>query len=284
MIASILEMDDTAAREVMVPRMDMVSLNVETTLTDALDVIMEVGHSRIPVYEDNVDRIVGILYAKDLLHCYRENRNDASLRTLVRPAYFVPLSKKVNVLLRDMQKHRVHIAMVVDEYGGTAGLVTIEDILEEIVGDIQDEYDMGEENYVEVVGPDSYLLNSRLDLYSLAKLLDIELADEDADTLGGLIYSTLGHVPAQGETVELAHWRFTVLGIEGNRIDQVRADRQSASETGETGVDAGKQNDTSSVEQASSLAHSNPQTGENGRYSYSIPGLSVSSSKPGEGE
>lgn len=226
MIASILEMDDTAAKEVMVPRMDMVALNVETPLADALDVIMEVGHSRIPLYEDNVDRIVGMLYAKDLLRCYRENRDDVTIRSMMRPAHFVPVSKKVNVLLRDMQKHRVHIVMVVDEYGGTAGLVTIEDILEEIVGDIQDEYDMGEEEYIEAVGPDAYVLNSRLDLYSLSKLLDIELDDEDADTLGGLIYSLLGHVPAQGETIDVSGWQFTVLGIDGNRIDRVRADRR----------------------------------------------------------
>lgn len=226
MIASILEMDDTAAREVMVPRMDMVTLADDATLIEALDVILEAGHSRIPVYENNVDQIVGILYAKDLLRCYRENRADEAIRNLLRPAYFVPLSKKVNVLLRDMQKHRVHIAMVVDEYGGIAGLVTIEDILEEIVGDIQDEYDQGEDSYVQMLGPDSYLFNSRLDLYSVAKLLDVELDDEDADTLGGMIYSLLGHVPVQGESVEIAEWVFTVLSVDGNRIDQIRADRK----------------------------------------------------------
>jgi len=208
----------------MVPRIDMVAIDVELSLEEALDVIMAAGHSRIPVYETHVDHIIGILYAKDLLKCYRDNRADAPIRTLLRPAYFVPVSKKVNTLLKEMQKQRVHIALVVDEYGGTAGLVTIEDIIEEIVGDIQDEYDHEEDVYVQALGADVYSLNSRLDVYSLSKLLDIEVPDEDADTLGGLIYSRLGHVPEQGEAVEWLNWRFTVLALDGQRIDQVRAE------------------------------------------------------------
>ena len=123
-----------------------------------------------------------------------------------------------------MQNERVHIAVVVDEYGGTAGLVTIEDLIEEIVGEIQDEYDSEEEIFVEAIGANIYVLNSRLDLYSLSKLLDVELPDEDADTLGGLIYSLLGHVPEQGEVVECTGWRFTVLSLDGQRIDHVRAE------------------------------------------------------------
>jgi CBS domain containing-hemolysin-like protein len=224
MIASILEMDETVAREVMVPRMDIVALNVETSLRDALAVIIEAGHSRVPVYEENTDRIVGLLYAKDLLKCFQEDRSDIPIRSLLRPAYFVPASKKVNTLLREMQRDRIHIAVVVDEYGGTAGLVTIEDILEEIVGEIQDEYDQEAEIYVQALGPDTYLLNARFDIYSLAKLLDAELPEEDADTLGGMIYSVLGHVPEQGESVAVGGWRFTVLELEGRRIEQVRAE------------------------------------------------------------
>ncbi len=235
MIASILEMEDTVAREVMVPRIDMVTLSVESTLDQALSTVIEAGHSRIPVYEDDTDHVVGFLYAKDLLACFHEQRTDATLRELLRPAYFVPASKKVNVLLHEMQRDRVHIAMVVDEYGGIAGLVTIEDILEEIVGEIQDEYDAEEETYVQVVEPNVYLLNARLDLYSLAKLLDTELPEEDADTLGGLIYSGLGHVPVPGETLEINNWRFTVLSLEGRRIEAVRAEllEQPALETDE---------------------------------------------------
>lgn len=228
MIASILEMDETVAREVMVPRLDMVAISVETSLHDALGVIIDAGHSRIPVYDDHIDHIIGLLYAKDLLACFQANRGDVPIRTLLRPATFVPASKKVNTLLREMQRDHTHIAIVVDEYGGTAGLVTIEDILEEIVGDIQDEYDL-EETYVQSIAPDTYLLNARFDIYSLSKLLDTELPNEDADTLGGMIYSFLGHVPRQGEAIEIAGWRFTVALLEGRRIEQVRAERLTRS-------------------------------------------------------
>lgn len=225
MIASILEMDEIVAREVMVPRIDMVTLDVNTSLRDALDTIIEAGHSRIPVHEGNVDVIIGLLYAKDLLKCFRDNRMDAPIRELLRSPYFVPASKKVTALFREMQQQRVHVAIIVDEYGGIAGLVTIEDILEEIVGDIQDEYDINEVAYFEASGDYAYLVNSRLDIDSLGDLLDIDLSKEDADTVGGLIYSHLGHVPEQGEMLELEGWCFTVLSVDGRRINQVRVEK-----------------------------------------------------------
>ena len=224
MITSILEMDDTVAREVMVPRIDMVSLEADISFAEALDVIIGAGHSRVPVYDDYVDQIVGVLYAKDMLRCFQQGSTDMPIRTLLRPAYFVPLTKNVKNLLAEMRKHRVHIAIVVDEYGGTAGLVTIEDILEEIVGEIQDEYDAVEEILVQRVGEDSFLLSARLDLYSVAKLLDIEIEDEDADTVGGLVLGLLGHVPEAGESVVHLGWRFTVIMVEGRRIEQVRVE------------------------------------------------------------
>jgi putative hemolysin len=227
MIASILEMDETVAREVMVPRIDLVALNVETSLREAVAVIIDAGHSRIPVYEDNIDQIVGFLYAKDVLKVFANNQTNVPIRSLLRPPYLVPMSKKVNTLLREMQRDHVHIAMVVDEYGGIAGLVTIEDILEEIVGEIQDEYDVDGESYVQLLEPNRYILNARLDLYTLAKLLETELPEEDADTLGGLIYSELGHVPVAGEMVEVGDWRFTVLSLQGRRIEDVRAEKMS---------------------------------------------------------
>ncbi len=227
MIASILEMDETVVREVMVPRIDMVTLDVNTSLRDALDTIIEYGHSRIPVYEGNVDVIIGLLYAKDLLKCFRENRMDAPIRELLRAPYFIPASKKVTALFREMQQQRVHLAIIVDEYGGVAGLVTIEDILEEIVGDIQDEYDIREEAYYQPSGDHAYIVNSRLDLDSLSDLLDIDIEEEEADTVGGLIYSRLGHVPEQGEMLEIEGWRFTVLSLDGRRIVQVRVEQIS---------------------------------------------------------
>jgi CBS domain containing-hemolysin-like protein len=227
MIAGILDMNITVAREVMVPRIDMVTLPVDSTLQQALETIIAAGHSRIPVYDGEVDVIVGLLYAKDLLQCMRDQRSEADLRTLLRPAYFVPASKKVDDLLRDMQLQRIHLAMVVDEYGGIAGLVTIENIIEEIFGEIRDEYDVNEAQLYQAVHEDSYLFDARLDLDSLSKLLAVDLADEDADTLGGVIYSHLGRVPIQGESIDLAGWRFTVLALKGRRIEQVRADRLS---------------------------------------------------------
>lgn len=225
MIAGILEMDETVAREVMVPRIDMVTLEVNTPLREALDTIIEAGHSRIPVHEGHIDAIVGLLYAKDLLRCFRDQRMDVPIRELLRPPYFIPASKKVTALLREMQQQRVHLAIVIDEYGGVAGLVTIEDILEEIVGDIQDEYDVAEEAYLQPVGENTYLVNSRLDLDTLSDVLGIDLEEEEADTVGGLIYSRLGHVPEQGETLELEGWRFIVLSVDGRRIHQVRIER-----------------------------------------------------------
>jgi len=225
MIAGILDMDDTAARAVMVPRIDMVTLPIESTLHEALDEIMACGHSRIPVFEDNPDVIVGLLYAKDLLRCLRDSRADVVIRDLLRPAYFVPASKKVNQLLRELQQQRIHLAMVVDEYGGIAGLVTIEDIMEEIFGEIRDEYDVNEAMLYQPIAENGFIINSRLDMDTLAKLLEIDLADEDAETLGGLIYSRLGHVPVQGETVDLEGWSLRVLSLDGRRINQVRADR-----------------------------------------------------------
>lgn len=222
MIASILEMDETVAREVMVPRIDMVAVEADAPLSEALDAMLDAGHSRLPVYEDDVDHVVGLLYAKDLLTCFHRGEIDVPLRSVLRPAYFVPLTKNVKALLADMRKHRVHMAVVVDEYGGTAGLVTIEDILEEIVGEIQDEYDAVEIAMVKPVGADSFLANARVDVYSLGKLLRAELEDEGTDTLGGMILSLLGHVPEAGEAVDHQGWRFTVLAVDGRRIDQVR--------------------------------------------------------------
>lgn len=224
MITSILEMDETVAREVMVPRIDMVALEADVSLSEALDVIVEAGHSRIPVYDDSVDQIIGVLYAKDLLTIFQQNRTDATVRDLLRPAYFVPLTKNVKNLLAEMRKHRVHIAIVVDEYGGTGGLVTIEDILEEIVGEIQDEYDAVEEILVQRNGTGGYIIAARLDVYSLAKLLDVEIDDEDADTVAGFLLSQMGRVPEAGESLEYGGWRFTVLSVEGRRIDKVHVE------------------------------------------------------------
>lgn len=249
MIASILDLDDTAVREVMVPRIDMVVLDVETRLHDTLEVILHAGHSRIPVYEDNSDHIVGVLYAKDLLLCFQNQKTDVPIRNLLREPHFVPGSKKVSELIAEMQLQRVHIALIVDEYGGTAGLVTIEDLLEQIVGEIQDEYDPAEISFVEKIGNHTYVLNSRLYIDKLVELLDIEIDHDNVDTLGGFIYGLAGRVPDQGESIDYERWRFTVLKVDGHRILQIRAEKLFADSVDEV-VATGKSSDASKVSSA----------------------------------
>jgi putative hemolysin len=224
MIASVFEFGDKLVREVMVPRMDVVSVSVHIPMLEALDVILKVGHSRIPVYADSIDNVLGVLYAKDLLRYLRDGRTDVPLGKILRPAYFIPESKKVDELLQELQQRKVHMAVVVDEYGGTAGVVTIEDLLEEIVGEIQDEYD-AEEPAIEEVSEREYLFDARVALDEVNKLLDIELPTEGGDTLGGFIYSQLGKVPAVGDTIQFGDVKVEVLSVAGRRIKQVRASR-----------------------------------------------------------
>ncbi len=222
MIQSIFDFSDKLVREVMVPRIDVTGVTVETPMLQALEVILKAGHSRIPVYRDSIDNVQGILYAKDLLKYLRDGRTETPLARIVRPAYFIPESKKVDELLQELQQRKVHMAVVVDEYGGTAGLVTIEDLLEEIVGEIQDEYD-SEEPTVEAINSHEYLFDARVSLDEVNKLLDVELPSEGGDTLGGFIYSQLGKVPALGDRIEFENVTIEVLSVAGRRIKQVRA-------------------------------------------------------------
>jgi putative hemolysin len=226
MIYSIFEFSDTLAREVMVPRIDVVAVEAATPLQQALDVIIQAGHSRLPVYRDTIDNIIGLLYAKDLLAYLRDGRTDIPLESVVRSAYFIPEAKKVDELLEELQKQHVHIAVVVDEYGGVAGLVTIEDILEEIVGEIQDEYDDAEEPLVEAAGPGEYIMNARIDLDDVNHLLNLNLPTESGDTLGGFIYAQMGKVPAAGDTLCFGDLDLQVLDVSSRRIGKVRVRRE----------------------------------------------------------
>ena len=225
MIAGIFEFGETTVREIMVPRLDIVAVEVSEPLSQALDLIIANGHSRIPVYEDSIDHLLGVLYAKDLLLCLRDGSQDISVRQLLRQAYFVPQSKKLDELFEEMQAHRIHMALAVDEYGGTAGLVTIEDLLEEIVGEIQDEYD-SEEPQLKKLAPEIYIFNARYDIDEVSELIDVDLSAgrENIDTLGGFIYSQLGRVPEQSESIQFKGWRFTVLSVDSRRIEQVRVE------------------------------------------------------------
>ncbi len=220
-IEGILDLDKVAVGQVMRPRVDIKAVPVSMPLMDALDVVLREGHSRIPVYEDSIDRIVGILYDKDLLKYLRDDQTNVSLRQIARPAIFVPESKHADALLREFQRQKVHLAIVFDEYGGTAGLVTIEDILEEIVGEIQDEYDE-EPEPVEALGEDEWIVDAGLRTEEVEEELGIELkADDDVETLGGYVASLLGEVPEVGDCVYSGRVKLEVVDVNGNRVMRV---------------------------------------------------------------
>ena len=225
MISSIFEMGDKTVADVMVPRTDIVGLDVNTTAQELLDRITTVGHSRIPVYEGSADNIIGILYVKDVFRRIARGDRQLELRQFLRPAVFVPETKKVDALLREMQKGKVHIAIVVDEYGGTAGLVTIEDLVEEIVGEIRDEYDV-EHELVLPVSENEALMDARIPFEDVRETFGLEVRPTEAyDTLGGFVTAQLGRFPRQGESFEAAGARFVVETIEGKRIRRVRVTR-----------------------------------------------------------
>lgn len=222
MIYSIIRFGDTLAREVMVPRIDIIAIEHDASLEEALRVIIEGGHSRIPVYQETIDNIIGVLYAKDLLNVWQKGEKTESLMPLLRPAVFVPESKKASELLVELQSHKTHIVFVVDEFGGTAGLLTIEDLLEEIVGEIQDEYDINEEALYEQINEYEYIFNARVDLDDLNHLLDTSIPTDESDTLGGYIFSTLGRVPTIQDEFEDHGLAFKVLSVTGRRIRKVQ--------------------------------------------------------------
>ncbi|HYK84251.1 MAG TPA: hemolysin family protein [Ktedonobacteraceae bacterium] len=224
MIHSIFEFADTTVREVMIPRIDMVTLESDATVDEAVDLALQGGFSRIPVYKESIDEIVGVLYTKDMLKQLRENHDTMSIRDLVRPAYFVPETKKLDDLLREMQQKHVHLVIVVDEYGSVAGLVTIEDLVEEIVGDIQDEYDREEQLYQQV-NENEYIFNAKINIDEFNELMDTQLDDTDYETLGGFLYAQLDKIPNIGDAVMFNDLTFTVLTTRGRRITQVKVVR-----------------------------------------------------------
>lgn len=225
MIYSIFHFSDRLCREIMVPRIDVFALEVNTSLPEAVQAVLLSGHSRLPVYEDTIDNVVGLLYAKDMLRLQVEHQPPSSVRELLRPVYFVPEAKKVDQLLREMQERGVHMVVVIDEYGGMAGIVTLEDIVEEIVGEIRDEYDSAEEQPYQQVGPEEYVFQGRIDLDDFNELVGTHLTKEIADTLGGYIYSEIGRVPTGGEQIHAEDWLLTVEQVTGRRIRLVRAKR-----------------------------------------------------------
>ncbi|MCK8826983.1 hemolysin family protein [Natroniella acetigena] len=224
MINSIFEFDDTLVKEIMVPRIDMVCIEINDTSEKLIDIIIDNGFSRIPVYNETIDNIVGVVYAKDLLLLLKKERFKADIKEIMRPAYYIPAIKEVDSLLSELRKEKIHMAIVLDEYGGTDGLVTIEDLLEEIVGDIQDEYDK-ERKLIKEIDEDEILVDGRVDIDEINELLEIDLPEEDYETISGFILSKLGYVPDEAEEIEYQNLKIIVQKIVRRRISEVRLKR-----------------------------------------------------------
>jgi len=224
MIQSVFEFGDTIVREVIVPRTNMVCCCCDSTIRAVLDAIIRSGHSRIPVFEGTTDRIVGIVYAKDLLRYWGRNVDSTLVKQVMRPPYFIPETKKIEVLLQEFRTKRVHIAIVVDEYGGTSGLITIEDLLEEIVGEIQDEYDR-EHALLVVEEGGAILVDARLSVEEIEEYFGIKISREKFDTVGGYMFHLLNHVPVSGEEIIEGPLLMQIVDCDERKINSVRIRR-----------------------------------------------------------
>jgi CBS domain containing-hemolysin-like protein len=220
MLRSIFSLRTTVVREIMVPRTDMACVSVEATARELLETIIGCGHSRIPVYEQTIDNIIGFLYAKDLLKCWGEQEDRVQVRDLMRPPYFIPETKNLEQLLQEFKRKRVHLAIVIDEYGGTSGLITIEDLLEQIVGDIQDEYDF-EELLFTVNDDGSIDADARMPVEELEEHFDIHIERDKFDSVGGLIFHLTGKIPATGDIIKSDELQLTILDADERKIKKV---------------------------------------------------------------
>ena len=225
MINSIFEFDETVVKAIMVPRIDIVAVDVEDSINEALRIIVDGGHSRIPAYEESIDNIVGILYAKDIFAHLDADFDTMKVKELLRPAYYIPETKKVSDLLNELRLKKVHMAIILDEYGGTNGLVTIEDLIEEIIGDIQDEYDV-EDDLIVMHGEDHLVADARAPIGDVEDAFDVELDEEiledsEADTIGGLAFEHLGGIPAVGDEVTVGRFLIRIVDVSGRRISKV---------------------------------------------------------------
>ncbi len=225
----VLEFKETVAREVMVPRTQMVAIDINTPLDALVKKVVDEGHSRYPIYRERIDKIEGILYAKDLFTALREKKDPQLSKLIRRSVFFAPETQKIGKLLREMQSRRVHLAVVLDEFGGTAGIVTLEDILEEIVGEIHDEHD-SDENMVAEIGPGRYLVDARVSIHDLAELLGVEIGDDEQegtyDSLGGFVVETLGRVPAPQDELSAFGYDFVVREVDDRRVIRVEVRRR----------------------------------------------------------
>lgn len=220
MIKGICELSETTVKEVMVPRIDVVFVSADMPIPELLEKVSECGHSRVPVYRDTMDNIIGILYVKDLLRFFIKNE-EIEIEKIIRAPYFVPESKRLDSLLREFKRKHVHIAIAVDEYGGVSGIISLEDIIEEIVGEIQDEYDR-EPEAILPIGDGVYLCDARVDLEDLNERLGTELPDDDFDTLGGFVFGLLGKIPVRYEKASFRNMDFIVQSMDGHKINTVK--------------------------------------------------------------
>jgi CBS domain containing-hemolysin-like protein len=223
LILSVIEFTDTIVREVMVPRTDMITISGDAATDDAVDLVLSSGRSRIPITGESIDHVLGVLYARDLLEMFDKEAEPRSTAELAHDAYFVPETKQVSDLLKEMQSKQQHLAVVVDEFGGTAGIVTIEDLVEEIVGEIADEYD--EEEPMIVEDGDGWIVDARLDVDELAALVGSDLPSDEWDTVGGLVLELAGRVPTEGEYFDHNGLMFTATAVQGRRVSKVRVSR-----------------------------------------------------------
>lgn len=220
MIQGVEDLSITAVKEVMVPRIDVEFINVDLTQDELIEKILSFGHSRFPVYSESIDNVIGVLYVKDLIKALSK-KQDVDLKSIIRKAYFVPESKRIDSLLREFKRHHLHIAIAIDEYGGIAGIITMEDIIEEIVGDIQDEFDK-ETAEILTIGDNMWLCDARADLDDLNETLNANLPNEEFDSLGGFVFDLFGKVPVKYEKTSWNNFDFIVQDMEGHRINQIK--------------------------------------------------------------
>lgn len=231
MIENVLELREGMADEIMTPRTDLIAVDVNADLPTVLETIKKAGHSRLPVYQDNIDKVVGLIYAKDLLEQIGKNPEEFRLRDRIREAYFVPETKPLRALLHEFQQQKLHIAVVLDEYGGTSGIVTLEDILEELVGEIADEYEKTPPESVKKIDENTIEVDARMYVKDLNEEYSLDLPeDEDYDTVGGFVLSRLGYVPKAGESFDYNNLKVTIASAEPRRVKRVRIQIQKAVE------------------------------------------------------
>ena len=229
MIKGIEDLSETSVKEVMIPRIDVDFLSLDTPEEELLEKIAESGHSRFPVYSESIDNVVGVLYVKDLIKVFSQ-KETLNLKNIIRKAYFVPESKKIDGLLREFKRRHIHIAIAIDEYGGISGIVCMEDIIEEIVGDIQDEFDNEREDIVSL-GENAWLCDARVNLDDLNETVGMDFPTDDFDTLGGFVLDLFGRIPVKYEKIEFKNFDFIIQDMEGHRVNLIKVIKKVEAES-----------------------------------------------------